>query len=203
MSIQFLDSNLIQNFITEDMYDSINEEVMYVPRNRLLFEIYDKLCEFPRDQAFHGEVEQDGTTPLYRSTGETPLVNKWTHSLQRIRDALEERTGYSNNHVVVNRYLSGHDYIGFHHDKTRDFVENTPVCSVSFGGPRTLRLKHVDTNETKNFQLKNGCLFILGPQTNRIYKHCIVKTAAECQPRISCTFRNIRTKRRPDGRIIS
>lgn len=204
MTTQFLDSTLIQNFITEKLYNAINEEVMFVPRNQLLFSIYGRVSQLPRDKAFHGEVEADGTTPLYRYGGDNyPVVNEWTASLRRIRDELEEKTGYSNNHVVVNRYLTGRDHISFHHDKIRDFVENAPVCTVSFGGSRILRLRHVITQETHDFRLRNGSLFILGPETNRLYKHCIVKTAKYRRPRISCTFRNIRTRRRPDGRIIS
>lgn len=203
MATQILDSLLIEDFIAEDMYDVVNGEASFLPRDQLVFKIFGKTIPLPRDKAFHGFVHSNGSTPLYRyGGGYYPIVNPWTPAIKQIRDQIEENIGFSNNHVVVNRYLSGNDHIGYHHDKTKDFVLGTSVCTVSFGGTRTFRLKHIVTKNVITIELKSGSLFVLGPETNRLYKHSIVKTAGICDPRISLTFRNIQTKRATDGSII-
>lgn len=123
---------------------------------------------FPRDKAIHGTVDSDGSTPLYRYGGcYYPIVNPWTPAIEQIRDEIEENTGFSNNHVVVNRYLSGNDHIGIHHDKTKDFVYGSSVCTLSLGGTRTFRLKHKFTKNVVTLELNSRSLFILGPETNR------------------------------------
>ena len=203
MTIQISDSQLINNFMSEDMFDKVNGEASFLSRDQLVFKIFGKSIPLPRDKAFHGLIDSNGASPLYRyGGGYYPVVNPWTPAIKKIRDFIEENAGYSNNHVVVNRYVSGTDHIGYHHDKTKDFVSDSPVCTVSFGGTRTFRLKHVVTKKVVTMDLKSGSLFVLGPETNRMYKHSIVKTTETCEPRISLTFRNIKTKRASDGSII-
>lgn len=156
----------------------------------------------------------DGTTPFYRYGGKYyPPVNDWTPTLKILRDLIQEKINVSCNHVVVNRYLSGKDHIGFHHDKVRDFADNAPVCTISFGGERDLVIalgKDVDGDKGKKLNMPfkekicmtNGSLFVLGKTTNKYYKHKILKTSRNCDVRISLTFRNIATKRTVDGRVI-
>jgi hypothetical protein len=93
------------------------------------------------------------------------------------------------------------DHIGYHFDKTRDFVTNSDVITFSFGGERILRLKHNKTNTTQDVHMKTGSLFILGWKTNSIWKHSIIKTQRTCQRRVSLTYRSIKTILHKDGTI--
>ena len=64
---------------------------MFLPRDQLL---YGKEFRLPRDKAFHGNVEPDGTTPSYRyGGGYYPTVNPWTRTIQKIRDLVERQYG--------------------------------------------------------------------------------------------------------------
>ena len=202
------DSFLIDNFLEEklctfDLYESLEKELDFVPRKLLTFSIFGKTFSLPRDKAFYGSVEDDGTSPLYRYGGKWyPPVMQWSPTLKIIRDIVHKKTGVDVNHVVVNRYRNGKDHIGYHHDKTRDFYPGAPVCTLSLGGTRTFVLKNQETKKCTKMLLKDGSMFILGEGTNKTYKHSIIKTASECDPRISLTFRKIATKRSKDGLVI-
>lgn len=205
------DSILYEHFLPEefaiDCYNKLETEVVYVPRKMLTFSIFGKTFSLPRDKAFYGTVAMDGSTPLYRYGGKFyPQVHHWTPTLQMLRGIIEEKTGISCNHVVVNRYVTGKDHIGLHHDKTRDFADNSPVCTISLGGTRHLVMQYAKKNETDVpstvIPMTNGSLFVLGSEDNKYYKHKIRKTSGKCDQRISLTFRNIATRRTADGKVV-
>lgn len=197
----------IQNFLSPQEADKallkLQDELQFIPRESLTFSIFGKTFPLPRDKAFYGEVQSDGSYPLYRYGGNRyPIVQPWTPTLREIRDTIHERTGNYCNHVVVNRYLTGNDHIGLHHDKEKDFVSGAPVCTLSFGGTRNLVLRHVDRPVKKTYPLAHGSLFILDSKTNKEYKHQIAKTSSAVQPRISLTFRNIKTMADSNGHVM-
>lgn len=203
----------IENFFSADAADAIlaklEKEICYVPRESLTFAIYGKTFPLPRDKAFYGDVAADHSYPLYRYGGNRyPTVIPWSPVLKEMRDIIYVRTGHYNNHVVVNRYLDGADHIGLHRDKVRDFVEGAPVCTLSFGGTREFVLKEERPDEGEeakicNYSLKHGSLFVLDEETNRNFKHSIKKTKRECSPRISLTYRNIKTRADANGNVLN
>ncbi|KAJ3050033.1 hypothetical protein HK097_008983 [Rhizophlyctis rosea] len=205
--IHFSDSKYTTNFlepaVANKAYKNLQQEIQYVPRQNLTFTIYGKTFPLPRDKAFYGDVDADGSYPLYRYGGKDyPPVQQWTPTLQKLRDLIHEKTGHFCNHVVVNKYVNGNDHIGLHKDKTRDFVNDAAVCTLSFGGTRILRLKHDQTGVNKDFDLEHNSLFILGSETNANYKHSIVKTSQDCDIRVSLTFRNIATRADRQGKVL-
>jgi alkylated DNA repair dioxygenase AlkB len=181
---------------SEILLDNLHNELDYVPREYMVFRIFGKQLQLPRDKQFYGDCDEDGSTPLYRYGGEWyPPVLPWTKTLKKIRDDIYKFTGQYCNHVVVNRYLDGSDHIGYHHDKTGDFEDNTSVMTVSFGSERCFQLKNLKTKKVTSFQTKNGSLCRLDWKTNETYKHRIAKTNKEVGERISLTYRSIKNKR--------
>ena len=75
------------------------------------------------------------------------------------------------------------------------------VISLTFGGERILRLKHMKTKITEDAPQKAGSLFVLGWTTNSIWKHSIVKTKRSCARRVSLTYRLIKTIKHQDGTL--
>jgi len=135
-----------------------------------------------------------------------------------LRDIIYDITGQRCNHCVVNQYrginlillvekkslfllIDNNDHIGYHFDKTRDFVDGSSVITLSFGGQRILRLKHNETNVKKDIQFQTGSLFVLGWKTNSIWKHSIIKTKQICDRRVSLTYRFIKTIQHKDGSL--
>lgn len=184
----------------------LDEQIVYLPRMLFQFTIFNRTTCVPRDMAFYGDVYPDGSRPIirYRSHKDSdyPEVRPWPQELRRLRRILFEVTGQKFNHCVVNQYLDGSDYIGYHFDKTRDYVPDSSIATLSFGGKRTLRLKHTKTGKTENIPLGASSLFVLGWDTNLVWKHSIVKTKASCARRVSLTYRLVKTIKRQDGTLF-
>jgi alkylated DNA repair dioxygenase AlkB len=92
-------------------------------------------------------------------------------------------------------YRSGADHIGYHADKTRDIRDGTSVITPSFGAVRRFRLRPKEGNgATIEIPLARGSVFVLGAETNQLYKHSIVKEAnVNVGARYSVTLRTIST----------
>ena len=103
---------------------------------------------------------------------------------------------------IATMYRDPHDEIGGHDDKTADSAQKSLILIISAGEPREL---HLWANEyPKNvtaIKMEPGSLFVLGPLTNQIMKHSLVKVedelliqrqnGEEVGPRISLVFREI------------
>lgn len=161
------DSFYVENFLnsndTKNIYLKIIEEVTYIPRDQFIFNIFGKALQLPRDKQFYGDVDSDGSFPLYRYGGDyMPIVQEWTPTLKYLRDEVTKQTGQYCNHAVINRYVNGNDHIGYHHDKVKDFTDGTSVCTISLGKNK-ISLPNTSTNEIIVIVLKSE-LFILGPK---------------------------------------
>lgn len=107
------------------------------------------------------------------------------------------------NHVIGTKYLDGEDYIGFHSDKMHDITPGSLILLLSMGEIRELHLRKIGTEIAENFVvMEPGSLFILGPLTNKIMEHSIVKLKDEkivkrkitkLKPRLSLVLRDIKT----------
>ena len=118
------------------------------------------------------------------------------------------------NHALIQIYRDGTDFISEHADKTLDIQRYTKIAGVSFGASRVLVLRTKDKTRRQLITLPNNSIFILGWETNRLWRHAIkqdkrmptLKRADETfenGQRISLTFRNIATFRRlSDSRLF-
>ncbi|KAG6897859.1 hypothetical protein C0992_009997 [Termitomyces sp. T32_za158] len=123
------------------------------------------------------------------------------------------------NHVLIQHYRSGRDYISEHSDKTIDVVRGSNIVNVSIGAQRvmTLREKGPPRNgapppegeekvprASQRIPLPHNSMFVMGPETNKKWVHGInhdnralrSKSSAELfnnGERISLTFRYIGT----------
>lgn len=222
------DSMLFLDVLPQDMADEafsrIDSEVEWNV-------MYHKGSQVPRLIAIQGEMrEEDGALPLYRHPAdEQPTMSPFTSFTQRCKEVIESRLNQPLNHVLIQKYRSGHDNIGEHADKTLDILKGSAVVNLSFGASRVMTLKSKADfscpkleNPTKDAQLKrwhqkitlpHNSIFVLGWQTNRDFLHSIrqnkrmsiLKTASELayeEQRISLTFRQIATYMDPKGNIL-
>lgn len=125
--------------------------------------------------------------------------------------------GHPVNHVLIQHYRTGADYISEHSDKTIDVVRGSKIVNVSLGAQRvmTLRTKKDSARASpattprkdravQRIPLPHNSLFAMGLRTNMRWLHGIridkrpaqTKSPAECAAsgeRISLTFRRIGT----------
>ncbi|KAL5513957.1 hypothetical protein ACEPAG_2718 [Sanghuangporus baumii] len=159
--------------------------------------------EVPRLVAVQGTVDPDGTVPIYRHPAdESPPLLPFTATVQLIRNHVAQFLPDGHpplNHVLIQRYRSGEDYISEHADKTVDIVRGSCIVNVSIGAQRrmTLRTKknympehntngsqhNGKTNNTKpsprtdrithHIPLPHNSALIMGLETNRLFLHGI------------------------------
>ncbi|KAI9685944.1 MAG: hypothetical protein M1820_010717, partial [Bogoriella megaspora] len=207
------------NGIFQQLYDEVRWQRMFHQQG-----------EVPRLVAVQGEIDQDGSEPTYRHPTDQALPTmRFTSTVQRIREQVEKTLNHPVNHVLIQLYRSGADYISEHSDKTLDIVHGSSIANASLGAQRTMRLRlkksalstemleqyerdPAEARHTQRIPMPHNSLFILGPKTNARWLHginrdrrpSITRSAAEEAyggMRISLTFRQIGTFISPDQRI--
>nr|QBK93950.1 MAG: alkylated DNA repair dioxygenase [Pithovirus LCPAC406] len=198
------DSLYIPNFIDkpDEIFKLLQNELEYFPREDVRFKIFNKVHTFQRDIVFHSDVEEDGIRPLFRYR----LINQpesiqWTQTSELIRDAVKTKFNQLCNTAIVNRYRRNKDYIGPHHDKTGDLVPKSLIFSVSFGAVREFSLQ--SENKKQRIMLGSGSILVLGPETNKTFKHSVTKSKGEDSERISITLRSVKTFIDKKGKIFT
>ncbi len=91
--------------------------------------------------------------PIYRHPAdESPPLLPFSPTVQKIRACVEKALGHPLNHVLIQHYRHGGDYISEHSDKTIDVVRDSKIVNVSLGAQRTmtLRTKKDAAKETKS-----------------------------------------------------
>ena len=126
----------------------------------------------PRLVAVQGEVAPDGSFPIYRHPAdEPPPLLPFSPTVEAIRGYVETTLNHPVNHVLIQHYRNGADYISEHSDKTIDVVRSSRIVNVSLGARRhmTLRSKDADTagkRDVQRVKLPHNSMFVLGLATN-------------------------------------
>jgi alkylated DNA repair dioxygenase AlkB len=122
----------------------------------------------------------------YRYSGVAHVASGWPDALATLRRDLERDFALPSNFVLLNRYRSGRDSMGWHAD---DEVElEGSVLSVSLGSTRRLLLRCARQGPSVPLQLGHGTLLV----HDRHYYHCLPKTQKPVAERINLTFRQLR-----------
>lgn len=82
-------------------------------------------------------IENLKSIPIYRHpSDESPLLLPFSPTVSMIQKHVEKVLQHPVNHVLIQFYRSGNDYISEHSDKTIDVVPNSKIVNVSFGAER-------------------------------------------------------------------
>lgn len=152
------DTTLVEAFLPPNLIDGLFE--------RLCEEVQFKKMmhqggEVPRFIAVQGDMDEDGTQPVYRHPAdESPPLLPFTPAVQKIRDHVEKALEHTVNHVLIQCYHGGNDYISEHSDKTLDIVPGSYIANVSLGAERTMvfRTKRGDRKPSVTSEKASGPL---------------------------------------------
>ncbi len=184
-----------------------NGEYIYIPDffdktksniylNTLLYKIdwkqekmnmYGKVLMFPRLTAWYGDNDRP-----YTFSGITLTPNLWTKELLQIKKEIEPKCKIKFNSVLLNLYRDGKDSISWHTDAEKELGSNPIIASVNFGATRKFQLRHVQTKEKIEIDLKHGSLLIMQGDLQHYWQHQVPKTKKEIGKRINLTFRVIK-----------
>jgi nicotinamidase-related amidase/alkylated DNA repair dioxygenase AlkB len=213
------DSRIIYDFFPPELYHPSDRSK---PLQELVFtQVYNEVRwqkmhyqegEVPRLVCAQGDFSADGSMPIYRHPADQtlPLLH-FSPKVQLIRKQAEKLVGHPLNHVLIQLYRSGTDYISEHSDKSLDIARGSSIVNVSLGAQRTMRLRTKKSDkaddsqrETQRIAMPHNSMFVLGLESNSKWLHGIMadkRIASERSNaenayegmRISLTFRHIAT----------
>jgi alkylated DNA repair dioxygenase AlkB len=138
----------------------------------------------PRLTAWQGDPDA-----VYVYSGIRNLPQPWTPTVAELKTAAEAASNARFNSVLLNRYRSGTDSMGWHADRERELGPQPIIASVSLGAARTFDLRHNKTGTIQSFSLKSGSLLVMKGETQAEWRHRVPKEPRVAGERINLTFR--------------
>ncbi|HZZ09777.1 MAG TPA: alpha-ketoglutarate-dependent dioxygenase AlkB [Paraburkholderia sp.] len=138
----------------------------------------------PRLTAWQGEPDA-----VYVYSGIRNVPQPWTPAVASLK-ALVETTSHARfNSVLINRYRSGADSMGWHADREPELGPQPVIASVSLGVARTFDLRHNTTGAVQSYSLKGGSLLVMKGDTQAEWRHRVPKAPRVSGERVNLTFR--------------
>jgi alkylated DNA repair dioxygenase AlkB len=141
---------------------------------------------FPRLTAWQGDP---GAVYVYSGIRNVP--KPWTPTVLLLKTKAEAAAQTAFNSVLINRYRTGMDSMGWHADKERELGLEPVIASVSLGTTRTFDFRHAKTRQTHTLQLTHGSLLIMQGRTQLDWAHRVPKEPEARGERINLTFRYV------------
>jgi alkylated DNA repair dioxygenase AlkB len=149
--------------------------------------MYGKILPFPRLTAWYGDDDKP-----YSFSGINLNPKPWNTVLLEIKNEIDLKCKKYFNSVLLNLYRDGNDSISWHTDAEKELGINPTIASLNLGATRKFQLKHMDTNEKIEIELKHGSLLVMQGSLQHFWKHQIPKTKKKVGERINLTFRIIK-----------
>lgn len=147
--------------------------------------MFGRWVDSPRLSCWMGDADA-----RYRYSGADFLPHPWPAVLLPLRDRLQEALGTRFNSVLLNRYRSGADSMGWHSDDEPELGPQPVIASLSLGAARRFLLRRRDRPAVKReFLLAEGDLFVMAGSTQTHYQHALPKSLRVHGERINLTFR--------------
>lgn len=148
--------------------------------------VYGKACHQRRDVAYYSSV----SVGYHYSTSHNdalPLGPMMGELLEHVN----RRLGSHYNGVLVNRYVTGDDYIGAHSDDEKGLDATAGVVILSYGQPRTLRIRDKQNKQKViDIELDPHYMVQMRGHFQREFTHEIPIQRKRMQTRYSFTFRS-------------
>jgi alkylated DNA repair dioxygenase AlkB len=138
----------------------------------------------PRLTAWQGDP-----AAVYVYSGIRNIPQAWTPAVAKLKAAAEAQAHAKFNSVLINRYRSGIDSMGWHADKERELGPHPIIASVSLGTTRTFEFRHTKTRQVHAMQLTHGSLLVMRGRTQLDWAHRVPKEPQARGERINLTFR--------------
>jgi alkylated DNA repair dioxygenase AlkB len=152
-----------------------------LPWERHTSKMYGKVVAVPRKEVWVADHP-------YTYSGRTYQPEPWTPTLVKVKNDIETALGTKFNSVLLNRYESGTDSVGWHADDEPEMSQDHPIASLSLGAIRSFQIRKGD-GSVQTIELGHGSLLVMHAGMQKEWKHQIPKTKKPCGIRINLTFR--------------
>jgi len=137
----------------------------------------------------------------YRYSGVRFEPEPWHPAVRDLLPALEAAGGARFNSVLINRYRSGADSMGWHSDDEPELGVEPLIASLSLGVERRFLLRMRSDHAVKQeWRLRHGDLLTMRGDCQRVAQHALPKMARVGGERINLTFRWVRPRPLPAPR---
>lgn len=127
----------------------------------------------------------------YHFSGQTLAPRSPVPALARISERVVEAVEHPFNHVVVNRYRDGRDWVARHADNERELGYRPLVAALSLGAPRRFELYRKKGRRTQRIRLAHGSLLVMGGACQHTWRHALPKDPACTEQRLNLTWRRL------------
>lgn len=127
----------------------------------------------------------------YTYSGRTVRARPWPPVLAELRDRVQAAVDRPFNSVLLNRYRSGRDSMGYHSDAEPELGPNPVIASLSFGVARRFVLEPKRGEPGRHFEawLGHGSLLVMGGRCQHAFRHALPKQPSISGERLNLTFR--------------
>lgn len=161
--------------------------------------MFGRVLNQPRLIAFQGD---EGV--CYRYSGGDYIAQPWHPDLLTLHDQLKRfvsnalRTvekkpehAIQFNSVLINRYRTGMDSMGWHADDEKALGRNPVIASISLGEQRRFMFRARASKARYELIPKHGSLIVMAGDLQHHWQHQLPKTKKAIQERINLTFRTV------------
>lgn len=178
----------VPNFIDKTKSDFyLNSLLQNIEWNQEKIHMYGRFINLPRLTAWYGNNDKS-----YSFSGITLNPKPWTSDLIEIKRKIETECNVVFNTVLLNLYRNGKDSISWHADSEKELGRNPIIASVNFGTTRLFQLRHRESKDRIDIELKHGSLLIMQGELQHYWQHQVPKTKRDISERINLTFRLIK-----------
>lgn len=121
----------------------------------------------------------------YRYAGRDHPGRGWPARLEGLRDRLAREVGVQFNFLLLNRYRSGADRMGWHRDD--EPMTSSVVASLSLGAERRFLLRPEPQRPSVRLTLEHGSLLLM----DRFVPHALPATRRTIGERVNLSFRSL------------
>jgi alkylated DNA repair dioxygenase AlkB len=172
----------IPDFLDQETADQAFATLLAeIPWERRTTEMYGKEIVIPRMEFW---VADHPYTYSHRTYQPRP----WTPTLVKIRTDIETATRTKFNSVLLNRYESGNDSVGWHADDEPEMSQENAIASLSLGATRSFQMRKGD-GPIQTIELGHGSLLVMHAGMQQKWRHRVPKTRKPCGTRINLSFR--------------
>ena len=152
------------------------------PEEAHTIKIFGKEIKSPRLQKTYGKSYKFSGTVLEASEAIPEMFSP-------VINYMRQKYNSNFNMLLINWYRNGDDYIGMHSDDETQFIEGSPVITITLGVTRPFILKHKYNNDKKIVNVENNTVLVMGGTCQITHKHGLPKRKKITESRISITLR--------------
>jgi alkylated DNA repair dioxygenase AlkB len=147
--------------------------------------VYGRTTPHARLMAWAGELP-------YTFSGQTLEPRPLASVLQPVHEQVCTALDYDFNHLILNRYEGGHEFIGPHSDNESELGQDPFIAALSLGVTRDFiltskRKRHIQ----EKVPLTHGSLIVMGGRCQYRWHHEIPKQPNIAGERVNLTFRKL------------